>query len=175
MTTLKSLVDEIINIKNEIVECHANLKNILIEKEVATSDTDKLTDLIEKTNNIACNPTIIKGTIPNISVVENSSGGFSSNPIPQVELGFKPSKVILTYTLDSFSFSGSSVNNTGGTNITITNDRTASLRVEHASATSNISPSIVLTNTGFTFGTRAVTWYIASYTIKNISYEAYLF
>lgn len=52
MATLKNLVHETTNIKNELVECHSNLKNNLIEKGVECSDTDKMSSLIDKVNNI---------------------------------------------------------------------------------------------------------------------------
>lgn len=52
MTTLKNLVDETTNIKDELVECHNNLKNNLIEKGVECSDTDKISSLIDKVNDI---------------------------------------------------------------------------------------------------------------------------
>ena len=51
MATLKSLVDETTNIKNELKECHTNLKNNLIEKGVECSDTDKMLSLIGKVKN----------------------------------------------------------------------------------------------------------------------------
>ena len=53
MATLKSLVDETTNIKNEIKTCHANLKNNLIEKGVECSDTDKMLILINKVCDIS--------------------------------------------------------------------------------------------------------------------------
>lgn len=53
MTTLKNLVDETTNIKNELVTCHTNLKNNLIEKGVECSDSDKLINLIDKIDNIS--------------------------------------------------------------------------------------------------------------------------
>ena len=52
MATLKSLVDETTNIKDELVECHTNLKNNLIAKGVECSDNDKISSLIDKVNNI---------------------------------------------------------------------------------------------------------------------------
>ena len=52
MATLKNLVDETTNIKNELVECHSNLKNNLIEKGVECSNTDKMSSLIDKVGNI---------------------------------------------------------------------------------------------------------------------------
>ena len=48
MATLKSLVNETTNIKNELVECHATLKNNLIEKDVECSEDDKLAVLVDK-------------------------------------------------------------------------------------------------------------------------------
>lgn len=48
MTTLKSLVNETTNIKNEIVECHGNLSSILTSKNVEVAEEDKMSDLIGK-------------------------------------------------------------------------------------------------------------------------------
>ena len=52
MATLKSLVDETTNIKNELKTCHSNLKNNLIAKDVECSDGDKISSLIDKVNKI---------------------------------------------------------------------------------------------------------------------------
>lgn len=52
MSTLKQLVDETTNIKNELITCHANLKNNLIEKGVECRDTDKLLSLVGKVGEI---------------------------------------------------------------------------------------------------------------------------
>ena len=60
MATLKSLVDETGNIKNELVECHTNLKNNLIAKGVECSDNDKMSSLIDKVNDLK---TSIKVTV----------------------------------------------------------------------------------------------------------------
>lgn len=48
MATLKNLVDETTNIKNELVTCHSNLKNNLVEKGVECSNADKMPTLINK-------------------------------------------------------------------------------------------------------------------------------
>ena len=172
MANLKSLVDETTNIKNELINCKNTLKQILTEKKVIVSNTDKLSDLIEKTNNIVCTPTVLTGTIPNISVVEDTGGGISTT-IPEINLGSKPSKVLIQYTISSVRFNSGS-NSPGGT-VTTTNDKNATLLFNHSNGTSSISPTIVLTDTGFTFGVRSITWWVATYTIQNISYEAYFF
>ena len=52
MATLKSLVDETTNIKNELVECYTNLKNNLIKKGVECSDSDKMSSLINKVDEL---------------------------------------------------------------------------------------------------------------------------
>lgn len=52
MSTLKQLVDETTNIKNELRTCHTNLKNNLIDKGVECSDTDKLLSLANKVGEI---------------------------------------------------------------------------------------------------------------------------
>ena len=48
MATLKKLVNETTNIKNELVVCHNNLKNNLVEKGVECSDADKMSNLVSK-------------------------------------------------------------------------------------------------------------------------------
>lgn len=52
MATLKQLVTETTNIKNELKTCHTNLKSNLIEKGVECSDTDKLLSLVGKVGEI---------------------------------------------------------------------------------------------------------------------------
>ena len=52
MSTLKQLVDETSNIKNELKTCHANLKSNLIDKGVECSNTDKLLRLANKVGEI---------------------------------------------------------------------------------------------------------------------------
>ena len=61
MSTLKQLVDETTNIKNELKTCHTNLKNNLIEKGVECSDTDKLLSLANKVGEIELGKKFIKG------------------------------------------------------------------------------------------------------------------
>ena len=61
MATLKSLVDETTNIKNELVECHANLKNTLTEKGISISSSDKIQDLIEKINALEGITNVVSG------------------------------------------------------------------------------------------------------------------
>lgn len=52
MSTLKQLVDETTNIKNELITCHTNLKTNLIGKGVEVLETDKIVDLINKIDGI---------------------------------------------------------------------------------------------------------------------------
>ena len=52
MSTLKELVNETTNIKNELVACHTNLKNNLIDKGVVCSSTDKLLSLVDKVGEV---------------------------------------------------------------------------------------------------------------------------
>ena len=55
MATLKSLVDETTNIKNELKTCHTNLKNNLVEKGVDASSSDKMATLIDKVKDVGLN------------------------------------------------------------------------------------------------------------------------
>ena len=64
MATLKSLVDETSNIKDELVECHTNLKNNLIVKGVECSDNDKMSNLIDKIEDIPISTTLIASENP---------------------------------------------------------------------------------------------------------------
>lgn len=52
MATLKELVNETTNIKNNIITCKNNLKNNLNSKGISCSDADTLTSLINKVNSI---------------------------------------------------------------------------------------------------------------------------
>ena len=70
MSTLKNLVNETTNIKNELAECHNNLKNNLIEKGVECSDSDKISNLIDKISTIAHVIRVDKGSG---SIYENSN------------------------------------------------------------------------------------------------------
>ena len=56
MATLKSLVDETTNIKNEIVKCHSNLSSILTSKNVKVTEEDKMSDLIDKVDLLYVSP-----------------------------------------------------------------------------------------------------------------------
>ena len=52
MATLKNLVDETTNIKNELKTCHTDLRNSLVSLGVECNVNDKLSDLVSKTNEI---------------------------------------------------------------------------------------------------------------------------
>lgn len=58
MATLKNLVDETTNIKDELKTCHTNLKNNLITKGVECSDADKLSSLVNKVGEISTAVTV---------------------------------------------------------------------------------------------------------------------
>lgn len=52
MSTLKQLVDETTNIKNELVTCHTNLKKNLTLKGISVSSSEKMSSLVSKVANI---------------------------------------------------------------------------------------------------------------------------
>lgn len=56
MATLKALVDETTNIKNDTINCHTVLKNNLINKKVSVSSSDKMLDLVNKIPDIKAFP-----------------------------------------------------------------------------------------------------------------------
>ena len=72
MATLKSLVSETTKIKNELKTCHTNLKNNLVGKGVACSDTDKMSSLIDKVGDINTVATIA----PSNDIIFNNSNQY---------------------------------------------------------------------------------------------------
>lgn len=54
-----SLVSELNSVADELVECHTNLKNNLIEKGVEVSSGDKLRGLVDKIENISTTKNVV--------------------------------------------------------------------------------------------------------------------
>ena len=93
MSTLKQLVDETTNIKNELKTCHANLKNNLIEKGVECSNTDKLLRLANKVGEIELGKKWASG-----EHIVNFPGTFVySVEIDLSNLSFTPSVVVCEF------------------------------------------------------------------------------
>ena len=60
MPTLKNLVDEVVNIENEIVECRDTLKQILIDKKIeGLENENKMSILIDKVNKLIIDDSIL--------------------------------------------------------------------------------------------------------------------
>lgn len=87
MPTLKTLVDETSNIKNELVTCHTNLKNNLINKNIELTGQEKLLELV--------------GVVEGIELGKKWATGILSNNLTLGEtvslptLDFEPSIMIL--------------------------------------------------------------------------------
>ena len=78
---MSTLTQEIINVKDKIVDCHTNLKNNLIKKGVECSDTDKMSSLIDKVKNLGLVASSQSG------VVNFSTSGYSKTiNISEVDL-----------------------------------------------------------------------------------------
>lgn len=90
MSTLKKLVDETTNIKDEIITCHANLKTNLINKGVECSDTDKLLSLVGKVGEIELGKKWASGEY----IVNFPSTFVYSVEIDLSNLSFTPSVVV---------------------------------------------------------------------------------
>ena len=97
MATLKSLVDETSNIKNELKNCHTTLKNNLIEKGVEVLPSYKMSTLISKINNIKgyilsaqeSSNTIIFGKYTgNLTYYTNEKGTYKKFTFDRVMKGF---------------------------------------------------------------------------------------
>ena len=83
MATLKSLVDETTNIKNELVECHTNLSNALTEKGVDVSSGDKISSLIDKVEDIerVKNVTISDNVLFDVSKTSYTTSSYTEDEI----------------------------------------------------------------------------------------------
>ena len=83
MATLKNLVDETTNIKNELVTCHSNLYNALIEKgvDILPTDSKKMSNLIEKVKSIKAYPS-------RVNVGDNHSVFFDSTTYLETGLSY---------------------------------------------------------------------------------------
>ena len=90
MSTLKQLVDETTNIKNELKTCHSKIRNNLSNKGVSSASSDKMETLINKINEI---PLGRKWATGSATTKLDSDGN-----IPYLEvknLGFTPSVVLV--------------------------------------------------------------------------------
>ena len=87
MATLKQLVDETTNIKNELKTCHTNLKNNLIDKGVECSDSDKLLSLANKVGEIELGKKWASGQVSLVSDNANKFYFIQEN----IKFDFNPS------------------------------------------------------------------------------------
>ena len=97
MATLKELVNETTNIKDELKTCHTNLKNNLVEKGVECSDNDKMLSLINKVEQIKTGSKFASGI---------SSINQSNSSIKVSGLDFEPNIVIIRYKYSSNTYVG---------------------------------------------------------------------
>ena len=83
MATLKSLVNETTNIKNELKTCHTNLKDNLISKGVECSDSDKKSSLIDKVEDIerVKNVTISDNVLFDVSKTSYTTSSYTEDEI----------------------------------------------------------------------------------------------
>lgn len=92
MSTLKNLVDETTNIKNELKTCHTNLKNNLVAKGVNPSNSDKISDLIGKIPSISTATKVVASD--NIILDYTSSTTATQNSISVPGTGSQPLKIL---------------------------------------------------------------------------------
>lgn len=119
MSTLKQLVNETTNIKNELITCHANLKNNLIEKGVECSDTDKLLSLVGKVKGVSTGLKYATGKL--------YDGFGSSTPTTKklmfsAPLDFDPTNIILRFNFAQVQSSSSDDPEGKVSNFCITNN-----------------------------------------------------
>ena len=86
MDGFKQLVDETSNIKDEVVRCHTNLKNKLSRKGVQISDTDKMSELIEKIDEVNSN-------LPNWVISSKTDYWLDAKNMPTIRTSLTSSSV----------------------------------------------------------------------------------
>lgn len=97
MSTLKELVNETTNIKNELITCYSNLKNNLIEKDIIleSDPMPKLSELINKVGEFE-NFKYAQGAVSNgFFSVYDWGGTETKNLIFSAPLDFAPKTIIL--------------------------------------------------------------------------------
>lgn len=125
MATLKQLVDETTNIKNELKACHTNLKNNLIDKGVECSNTDKLLSLVDKVGDVSTGLKYATGRLYDGFDHYHST---SSTPatvkklIFSAPLDFEPTNIILRFNYAQIQGSPSGVIEGKASNFCITNN-----------------------------------------------------
>lgn len=172
MATLKQLVDETTNIKNDIVTCHTNLKNNLIDKGVECSEADKMQTLVDKVKEIEVGHKIATGAYSSEVVI--SSTGYSKVRI-NTSLSFVPSQIILNTGNYRRYSTGGTVASTGDltnnvlVDSSVSKDSFATTKI----ATSGIITDFYITNiteSGFDFYYKIN---IASYYVKLTNMKWY--
>lgn len=89
---MSSLSTELNNMADELVQCHTNLKNNLIEKGVECSDADKMSNLIDKIPSIPLGKKYASGTLSTLRVYNNNKFATVS-----LNLSFTPSQIFFTF------------------------------------------------------------------------------
>ena len=128
MATLKNLVDETTNIKNELATCHTNLKNNLISKGVECSDADKMSSLIDKVNEFPSFPVYIAGDtncIFNLEAISRTTLTYKKGILYNLHAWFSGS---IRFNFSSFANANTNNSNAG---MNIKHYRKGSLIKEH--------------------------------------------
>lgn len=125
MSTLKQLVDETTNIKNELIVCCNNLKNNLADKGVEVLSSDKMPNLIDKVKDISTGLKYATG------ILYDGFGHYhstSSTPatvkklIFPAPLDFDPTNIILRFNYVQIQSSSSGSSEGIASNFCITNN-----------------------------------------------------
>ena len=109
MATLKELVNETTNIKNELKTCHTNLKNNLVSKGVTVSSSDKMGELCTKVGSIEVAKKVATGTISSLSY--NKQDKTLETYTVSTNLTFIPSKIEFHITKFKTNYSNTGVSN----------------------------------------------------------------
>ena len=131
MSTLKQLVDETTNIKDEIITCYSNLKNNLIEKDIIleSDPMPKLSELINKVGEFE-NFKYAQGAVSNGSFSIYDWGGTETkNLIFSAPLDFAPKTIILYVDYWNVKLYREDTNSVNQTYMYISNKQTTTMTI----------------------------------------------
>ena len=144
MTTLKTLVDETTNIKNELKSCHSNLSTALTEKGVICETNDKMQSLIDKISNIELGVKFSSGKSKGTFNMNKSSSGYEQTSYTiSINLDFKPSNLFVL--IPTFTYANGEHKNITLHNSNITQVSYGNMNCAYLKLSSITKKSFVLT------------------------------
>ena len=153
MSTLKELVNETTNIKNEIVNCYADLKDNLINMKINLVGSEKMLELIDKVLDIKTPTKVVAGNSIYLVSMTNSDSGSDSNviSIPARKNSYKfrlnvqgSLRTILSFQTSSYSMIINHLAEDGSIKYTKTYTKSSSSYVEYTLDIDNVEETDII-------------------------------